>query len=79
LLQRTWPEVEIEIRADAGFAVPAVYDYCEAEGIGYTVALITNARLRGLAAPLLKEALERYEKDRHKVRLVSEGRYRAES
>jgi hypothetical protein len=71
--------VEIEIRADAGFAVPAVYDYCETEGIGYTVALITNARLRGLAVPLLNEALERYEKDRHKVRLVSEGRYRAGS
>jgi hypothetical protein len=71
LLQRTWPAVEIEIRADAGFAVPAVYDYCEAEGIGYTVALNTNARLRGLAAPLPDEALERYEKERHKVRLVS--------
>jgi hypothetical protein len=79
LLQRVWPAVEIEIRADAGFAVPAVYDYCETEGIGYTVALITNARLRGLAVPLLNEALERYEKDRHKVRLVSEGRYRAGS
>jgi len=79
LLQRIWPAVEIEIRADAGFAVPAIYDYCETEGIGYTVALITNARLRGLAVPLLNEALERYEKDRHKVRLVSEGRYRAGS
>ena len=31
-----WPEVEVEIRADAGFAVPALYDYCEAEGIAYT-------------------------------------------
>jgi len=79
LLQRIWPAVEIEIRVDAGFAVPAVYDYCETEGIGYTVALITNARLRGLAVPLLNEALERYEKNRHKVRLVSEGRYRAGS
>ena len=28
-LRQRWPEVAIEIRADAGFAVPALYDYCE--------------------------------------------------
>ena len=28
-LRGRWPEVEIEIRADAGFAVPALYEYCE--------------------------------------------------
>lgn len=43
-LRERWPEVAIEIRADAGFAVPAVYDYCEAEGITYTVGLITTTR-----------------------------------
>ena len=32
-LRHRWPEVEIELRADAGFAVPALYDYCEEEGI----------------------------------------------
>jgi hypothetical protein len=36
-LRDKWPKVEIEVRADAGFAVPALYDYCEAEGITYTV------------------------------------------
>jgi hypothetical protein len=35
-LRSRWPKVEIEMRADAGFAVPAVYDYCESEGITYT-------------------------------------------
>lgn len=35
-LRAAWPSVQIEIRADAGFAVPAIYDYCEAEGIDYT-------------------------------------------
>lgn len=79
LLRRAWPEVEIELRADAGFAIPAVYDYCEAEGIDYTIALITNRRLQELAAPLLDEAMEGYETSEHKVRLLSEGRYRAGS
>ena len=36
-------------RADAGFAVPALYDYCEEEGIAYTVGLIANPHLRALA------------------------------
>lgn len=79
LLRRAWPEVEIEFRADAGFAVPTVYDYCEAEGIRYTIALITNDRLRELAAPLLDEALGRYETDQNKVKLLSDGSYRAGS
>ncbi len=79
LLRRAWPDVELEIRADAGFAVPAIYDYCEAEGIDYTIALITNDRLRELAAPLLDEALQQYEADQHKVRLLSEGNYQAGS
>jgi hypothetical protein len=33
------------LRADATFALPAVYEYCEAEGIAYTMALINNCRL----------------------------------
>jgi hypothetical protein len=41
-LRQRWPKVEIEKRADAGFAVPALYDYCEREGITYTIALITT-------------------------------------
>jgi hypothetical protein len=61
LLRSAWPGVEVELRADAGFAVPAVYDYCEAEGIRYTIALITNSRLEEMATSLLEEAQRRYE------------------
>jgi hypothetical protein len=79
-LREVWPAVEIEIRADAGFAVPALYEYCEAAGISYTVGLISNARLEALAAPLLEAAQKRYEEaEARKVRLLSEGFYRAES
>lgn len=79
MLREAWPTVEIEIRADAGFAIPALYDYCEAEGLDYTIALITNSRLEELAAPLLEKAKSRYEQQGRKVRLLSEGRYRAGS
>jgi hypothetical protein len=80
LLRSTWPDVEVELRADAGFAVPAVYEYCEAEGIAYTIALITNSRLEEMAASLLEEAKRRYEKHRErKVKLLTQGHYRAGS
>jgi Transposase DDE domain group 1 len=75
-----WPGVEVELRADAGFAVPAVCDYCEAEGIRYTIALITNSRLEELAISLLEEAEHRYEQEGgRKVRLLSQGHYQAGS
>ncbi len=79
-LREAWPEVEIEIRADAGFAVPEVYEYCEQGGIGYTVGLISDPRLQALAQDLLERAIrESKEREGKKVRLVSSGSYRAGS
>jgi hypothetical protein len=78
-LRRRWPEAEVELRADAGFAVPALYDYCEGEGITYTVGLITNGRLEKMAEELLHEAKMRHGDQREKVKLFSEGSYRAGS
>jgi Transposase DDE domain group 1 len=78
-LRQRWPEVEIELRADAGFAVPALYDYCEGEGITYTVGLPTNPRLQEMAEDLLDEAQERYQSEGEKVKLFSEGLYQAGS
>lgn len=81
-LRRAWgkEELEIEIRADAGFAVPALYDYCEKEGIGYAaIGLVTPPRLVALAEPLLEQAQQRYQAEGLKARLLAEGSYGAES
>ena len=78
-LRAAWPGVEIELRADAGFAVPAMYEYCEGQGIEYTVGLVTNSRLVEFAALLLSEAQGRYDTTGEKVRLLSEFAYRAGS
>jgi hypothetical protein len=78
-LRHRWPEAEIELRADAGFAVPALYDYCEREGITYTVGLITNPRLQEMAEDLPDEATERHQAEGRKARLFSEGLYAVES
>ncbi|BBL79296.1 hypothetical protein RxyAA322_11500 [Rubrobacter xylanophilus] len=80
-LREAWgEEVHIEIRADAGFAVPEIYDYCEKEGIVYTIGLISNPRLEELTQDLLERAKrESEERAGEKVRLVSSGSYRAGS
>jgi hypothetical protein len=77
-LRQAWPEVKIEIRADAGFAVPEVYEYCERESIGYTIGLISNPRLEALAQDLLGRAQkESEEREGEKVKLVSDAYYQA--
>lgn len=79
-LREAWPGVEVEIRADAGFAIPALYEYCEREGIGYTIGLISNPRLEAVAEPLLERAKrESEERGGQRARLVSDAPYRAGS
>lgn len=75
-----WPTVTIEIRADSGFAIPVLYDYCETEHITYTIGIGTNARLDRAVAALQGEA-ERQSaaQDGAKVRLLGETRYQAAS
>ena len=77
-LRAAWPEVEIELRADSGFAVPRLYAWCEAHRVAYTIGLIPNPRLEALATPLLAEArAQSAAQAGAKVRLVGETTYQA--
>jgi DDE family transposase len=78
-LRARWPQVPIQLRADSGFAVPTLYDYCDREQIAYTIGLAPNARLREVAAPLVEQATQQHHQTGQKVRLVGEGQYAAES
>ena len=69
----------VEISANAGFAVPAIYAYCEQEGITYTIALLTNPRFEEIARGLLDEATRLRWTGGSKQRLLSEGVYQAGS
>ena len=44
-LRRAWPGVLILLRGDSGLAVPAVYEYCEAQGLLYCLGFAANAVL----------------------------------
>ena len=78
-LRARWPRVQLELRADAGFAVPALYDYCDDEGISYTIGLVPNPRLEALAAPRLARAQELQAETSGKIRLAGEADYQADS
>jgi len=75
-----WPEATLELRADSGFAIPALYDWCEAEHITYTIGLATNTRLTQAVADLRAEA-ERQSAAQvgAKARLLGETSYQAGS
>lgn len=79
LIRTRWPDIPIELRADSGFAVPAVYEYCEAHQVAYTIGLASNDRLDALAAPLAEKAQQEREETGEKVRLVTDGWYQAGS
>jgi hypothetical protein len=78
-LRARWPGVAVELRADSGFAVPALYAWCEQEGIAYTLGLVPNPKLEALAAPLLAEAQAQQAATHAKVRLAGEAAYQAKS
>ena len=79
LIRERWPETRIIIRADAGFAAPRVYEFCEESDLEYIIGLISNARLKQLNEDVLREAISEYRETDMKVRHVSDGHYQAKS
>jgi Transposase DDE domain group 1 len=78
-LRQRWPGVAIEIRADSGCAIPAIYAFCEREHVTYTIGLIPNSRLEQVAAPLLVEAQAQRAASGETARLVAQTTYQAGS
>jgi hypothetical protein len=78
-LRRAFGEVEIVVRADAGFAIPELYEYCEEQMLDYIIGLITNQRLLASAEALSAAAREQFEQTGTKQRLFTETSYQAGS
>jgi hypothetical protein len=78
-IRQRWPGVPIEIRADSGCAIPAIYTFCEREHVTYTIGLIPNPRLEKVAVPLLTQAQTQRVASGETVRLVAETAYQAGS
>jgi len=78
-LKRAYPKAVILVRADAGFAVPAIYNLLEREKVKYTVGLITNERLRKGATRLVGKAEKEFAKTGEKQRVFGSFYHRAGS
>jgi hypothetical protein len=79
-IRARWPSVTIDLRADSGFAIPALYDFCEAERIGDTTGLVPNPRLAEAVMDVQTQAHQQsLLADGAKVRLIGETSYQAGS
>jgi hypothetical protein len=54
-LRAAWPDVVIRVRADNGFGVPAVYDFCERQGLSYAIGYASNPVLQRATAQALAD------------------------
>jgi hypothetical protein len=59
-LRAAWPHVVILVRGDTGLAVPALYEYCEAEGLLYAFGYGSNDVLKARTERALADLEEYY-------------------
>ena len=57
-VRKRWPDVDIVLRADSGFARDDLMAWCEQNGVDYILGLARNARLVGTIAAELAQAAE---------------------
>jgi hypothetical protein len=54
-LREAWPAVDVRVRGDCGYSVPALLDYCEEAKLGYAFGYGQNAVLQRRSAHWLAE------------------------
>lgn len=78
-LRAAWPGVQIEVRGDSGFGVPAMYKICERLEVLYTFGLTMNRIFQSRCEPLLKHAQERFQQTGEPQRLFCDFWHQARS
>jgi len=76
-LRKVWPKVKITFRGDSGFYRWRMLSWCERRGVGHIAEIARNKRLNALAAPLLIQAKEAFERSGDKQRLFDQFLYAA--
>ena len=62
-LRDAWPEVEILIRADAGYATPRLYRFCEANELDYLIGFAASEPLKQRTDWALEWLSERFDRE----------------
>ena len=55
-LRGKWPGIEIIVRADAGFAIPKLLDWCDENRVGYMIGYAKNSKINERIAPQMDRA-----------------------
>ena len=78
-LRQAWPDVKITLRGDSGFCRWRLMRWCDRRGVGYILGLARNAVLQEMAADLMAQAEEQFQRTGEKVRLFGEFHYAAQT
>ena len=80
-LEKALPTTKIVLRGDSGFALPEVYDWCEAQKppVRYVLGLPPNSRLNELAQPYMDAAKAEFAATGQPVRRFYEFEYAAKT
>jgi len=77
LLRAAWPKVRLLFRADSGFCDPDVFNWVEAQQIGYTVGIGPNSRLEKVSANFVHATEKGYDYTRQPQKSYASIRYKA--
>lgn len=78
-LRAACPQATLRVRLDGGFATPKLFDYLEAEGVEYLIAMANNARLAKRIRRLMGRMRMRSKATGETATLFGETRYAARS
>ena len=76
-LRKAFPRTRIIVRADAGFAVPALYEFCERHGLHYLIGIASNEPFKAHAQWDMERLSGRFERTGKPCRYVAGFWHRA--
>jgi len=75
-IRERWPDVEIILRGDSGFARDSIMTWCELNRVDYVLGLAKNERLKAMLVAEQEEARQQCEEQGTPARVFKELRYR---
>ncbi len=77
LLRRYFGDTRLYLRADSAFAVPELFDFLEAEGLRYAIAMGSNAVLKSLSQSSMDQARAQADEHNATATLYGESPYQS--
>jgi hypothetical protein len=74
-IRKSWPNVQIILRADSGFCRDGLMSWCESHHVDFIFGLARNSRLETILAPQLHQAAAQFTKTQKRARIFTEFQY----